>query len=74
MLVIGFVYDNLNIVSLTFFFLIFSAVEFSVGLVLLLLQHLLLRTLSLDIGGNTPFKFTRQFNFTPKTNFSMQKL
>ena len=70
---IGFIYDNLNIVSLTFFFLIFSAVEFSVGLVLLLLQHLLLRTLSLDIGGNTPFKFTRHFHFTPKINFALRK-
>ena len=70
---IGFVYDNLNIISLTFFFLIFSAVEFSVGLVLLLLQHLLLRTLSLDIGGNTTFKFTRHFNLTPKINFSLRK-
>jgi len=51
-------YDNLNLLSLTFFFLVFSAVEFGVGLVLLLVQHLLTRTLNLDASGNVPFKFS----------------
>jgi hypothetical protein len=54
----GLIYDNLNLVSLTFFFLIFSAVEFGVGLVIMLIQHLLLRTLSLDANGNTPSKYS----------------
>lgn len=73
-LLLGFIYDNLHLLSLTFFFLIFSAVEFSVGLVLLLLQHLLLRTLSLDSGGNTSLKFTRQSNNGPKTNLLLLKV
>ena len=30
------IYDNLNILSLTFFFLVFSAIEFGIGLILLL--------------------------------------
>jgi hypothetical protein len=61
-LVIGLVYDNLNTLSLTFFFLIFSAIEFGVGLILLLLQHILLRTLNLtDIETNI-FKFINKFN------------
>ena len=57
-LLVGLVYDNLSLLSLTFFFLIFSAVEFGVGLVLMLIQHLLTRTLNLDANGNTPFKFS----------------
>ena len=60
-LYIGFVYDNLNLLSLTFFFLIFSAVEFSVGLVILLLQHLFLRTLNLSDSDNNIFKFSHRY-------------
>ena len=55
-------YDNLNLLSLTFFFLIFSAIEFGVGLVLLLLQHLLTRSLSLYENENNIFKFVNRFN------------
>lgn len=55
-LLMGLIYDNLNLLSLTFFFLIFSAVEFGVGLVIMLVQHLLLRTLTLGSNGNTPSK------------------
>lgn len=58
----GLVYDNLNILSLTFFFLIFSAIEFGVGLILLLIQHILLRTLSLNDHDTNIFKFTNRFN------------
>ena len=61
-LFIGLVYDNLNILSLTFFFLIFSAIEFGVGLVLLLLQHILLRTLTLNDSETNIFKFVNRFN------------
>lgn len=57
-LILGLAYDNLNLLSLTFFFLIFSAVEFGVGLVLMLLQHLLTRTLNLDATGNQAHKFS----------------
>lgn len=61
-LFIGLVYDNLNILSLTFFFLIFSAIEFGIGLVLLLLQHILLRTLNLNDLETNVFKFVNRFN------------
>lgn len=56
-LFLGLVYDNLNLLSLTFFFLIFSAVEFGIGLVLILLQHILTRTLSLYTSDTNLFKF-----------------
>lgn len=62
MLFIGLIYDNLNILSLTFFFLIFSALELGVGLILLLLQHILLRTLNLNDSDTNIFKFVNRFN------------
>jgi len=55
-LFIGLAFDNLNILSLTFFFLIFSAVEFAVGLVLMLIQHLLTRSISLETTDSNIFK------------------
>ena len=55
-LLVGIAYDNLNILSLTFFVLIFSAIELGVGLVLLLLQYILLRTLGLDYQDTNNFK------------------
>lgn len=55
-LLVGIAYDNLNILSLTFFVLIFSAIELGVGLVLLLLQYILLRTLGLDYQETNHFK------------------
>ena len=65
-LFVGLFYDNLNVLSLTFFFLIFSAVEFGVGLIVLLLQHILTRTLNLDDRDTNVFKFNnttlRRFN------------
>ena len=44
---VGFIFDNLNVVALTFFFLIFSAIEFGVGLILLLIQNLIFRSIYL---------------------------
>lgn len=43
----GYIYDNINLLSLTFFFLVLSAVEFGIGLVILLLQNIFLRSLQL---------------------------
>jgi len=57
----GLAFDNLNLLSLTFFFLIFSAIEFGVGLVLLLLQHILSRTLNLNDSDTNIFKFVNRF-------------
>lgn len=67
-LFIGLTYDNLNILSLTFFFLIFSAIEFGIGLVLLLLQHILLRTVTLNDNETNIFKFINRYNRKINTN------
>jgi NADH:ubiquinone oxidoreductase subunit K len=61
-LFVGLVYDNINLLSLTFFFLIFSAIEFGVGLVILLLQHILLRTLGLHTSDVNILKYTNRYN------------
>ena len=61
-LLVGMVYDNINFLSLTFFFLIFSAIEFGVGLVILLLQHILIRTLGLHTNDTNVLKYTNRFN------------
>lgn len=55
---VGLVYDNLNILSLSFFVLVFSAVEFGVGLIILLMQFLFTRTLNLNEGDSNFTKFT----------------
>jgi len=55
---IGIAYDNLNVLSLTFFVLIFSAIELGLGLVLLLLQYIFIRTLGLDYFDTNVFKFS----------------
>ncbi len=59
-LFVGLVYDNLNILSLTFFFLVFSAIEFGVGAVLILLQNIFLRTLSLNDADENFTKFVNR--------------
>ena len=59
----GIIYNNLNLLSLTFFFLILSAVEFSIGLILILIQYILLRSISLNTSNSNSLKFlTRFFN------------
>jgi len=65
---VGLAFDNLNILSLTFFFLILSAIECGVGLILLLLQHLLTRTLNLDSKDVNIFKFVNRFSRRVNTN------
>lgn len=57
LLFVGIIYDNLNLLSLTFFFLIFSAIEFGIGLVLLMLQHIFFRSLSLITNDYNSNKF-----------------
>jgi hypothetical protein len=60
-LITGFVFDNVNLLSLTFFFLIFSAVEFGLGLVIILIQHILLRSLYLNTMSKNTHKFSLRF-------------
>ena len=74
MLLAGLIYDNLNITSLTFFLLLFSAVELGIGLILLLLQNLINRTINLTLNDLNLTKFiTRFFSkiYINKINFKI---
>ena len=71
-LVMGLVFNNLNLLSLTFFFLILSAVEFGLGLILMLVQNIFLRSLSLSDNTQNPFKLSARF--MGKTNLGSAKL
>ena len=59
---IGIIYDNLNFLSLTFFFLVLSAIEFGIGLILILLQNLFLRSLDLSNNNKNWLKYSTRFN------------
>jgi|Laugresu1bdmlbdd_1035124.scaffolds.fasta_scaffold01992_3 hypothetical protein len=60
-LFIGLIYDNINVLSLTFFFLVFSAIEFGIGLVLMLLQNIITRSINLNDYDNNFIKFSNRF-------------
>lgn len=60
-LFIGLVYDNLNVLSLTFFFLVFSAIEFGIGLILLLFQNIITRSINLNDQDSNFLKFSNRF-------------
>lgn len=47
-LFLGFLYDSVNLLSLTFFFLVLSAVEFGIGLVIILVQNVFFRSIQLS--------------------------
>ena len=53
--------NNVNLISLTFFFLILSAVEFGVGLVIILVQNIIFRSISLDDNNSNYLKFNHRF-------------
>lgn len=61
-LLIGLLFDNLNILSLTFFFLILSAVEFGLGLIIMLVQHIIYRSINLNDNNNNSLKFSTRFS------------
>lgn len=58
---VGFIYDNANFVSLTFFFLVLSAVEFGIGLVIMLLQNIFFRSLQLHDNSKNWIKNNLRF-------------
>ena len=58
---LGILYDNANFLSLTFFFLVLSAVEFGVGLVLLLVQNVFTRSLNLNDNSKNDVKYSTRF-------------
>ena len=64
---IGISYDNMNFLSLTFFFLVLSAVEFGVGLILMLLQNILMRSLNLNDSNSSWMKLSTRFSKNLKT-------
>lgn len=61
-LFIGLVFDNLNILSLTFFFLILSAVEFGLGLIIMLVQHIIYRSINLNDNNVNTLKLSSRFS------------
>ena len=69
-LLIGLIYDNLNILSLTFFFLVFSAIEFGLGLVLLLFQNIITRSTNLNDYDTNFLKFSNRF----RTRLNLNKV
>lgn len=58
---VGFLYDNINLLSLTFFFLVLSAVEFGIGLVIMLLQNIFFRSLQLHDNSKNWIKHNLRF-------------
>jgi hypothetical protein len=67
-LFLGIVYDNLNILSLTFFFLVLSAVEFGLGLVIMLVQNIVMRSINLGDSNKNSFKWSLRFKNKLKIN------
>lgn len=59
---VGFLYDNLNFLSLTFFFLVLSAVEFGIGLVIILIQNIFLRSINLGDNNKNWLKYNQKFS------------
>jgi len=47
------IFDNITILSLTLFFLIFSAIEISICLILIIFQKKLNKTVNVNIGNNS---------------------
>lgn len=60
-IIVGFIWDNESILSLTFFFLILSAVEFGIGLVIILLQNIINRSIHLNDNNSNFIKFSSRF-------------
>ena len=59
---VGILYDTAGLVALTFFFLVLSAVELGIGLILVMVQHTLLRSVSLLSGRFNFLKFTNRIS------------
>jgi len=71
-LFMGLAYDNLNLLSLTFFFLILSAVEFGLGLIIMLVQNIIMRSINLNDSNVNPIKFASRLS--NKVNANTHKL
>lgn len=71
-LLMGLIFNNVNLLSLTFFLLILSAVEFGLGLVIILIQNIFLRSISLNLNNTNTLKFGSRFK--NKMNVNSTKL
>jgi hypothetical protein len=69
-LLLGLFYDNLNVLSLTFFFLVLSAIEFGIGLILLLCQNIINLNIYLSVNDYNFTKFLNRF----KTKLYINKI
>jgi hypothetical protein len=61
--------DDINVLSLIFFFLIFSAVDISIGLILIILQKKILNVsnVSTSYNNNIPYFSRKVKSFITKT-------
>ena len=57
----GFLIDDLNLISLSLFFLILSAVEFGFGLIIILYQHIYFKSIQNNIQIDNFLKFILKF-------------
>ncbi len=63
-------YDYFNVIALKFFFLVFSAIEFGLGLIILLIQNIINRTINLGDNDIKNIKFLNRF----KTKININKI
>ena len=66
-LAVGFLSDNTSLLSLTFFFLVLSAVEFGIGLITILIQNIFLRSTQLNDSSKNWLKHNTRFIARIKT-------
>ena len=69
-LLMGLIFNNVNLLSLTFFLLILSAVEFGIGLVIILIQNIFLRSISLNLNNINTLKFGSRYRNKLNVNTS----
>ena len=67
--ILGLIFNNTNFLSLTFFFLILSAIEFSLGLVVILFQYIFNRSINLNDFSTNSHKFLNRFILKLNTTF-----
>nr|YP_010049561.1 NADH dehydrogenase subunit 4L [Strombidium cf. sulcatum]QPL15966.1 NADH dehydrogenase subunit 4L [Strombidium cf. sulcatum] len=67
-LFVGYIFNSLNILTLTFFLLILSAVEFGIGLVIMLIQHIIFRSINLNSNSFSSIKFFNKWSLKLKLN------
>lgn len=67
-LLVGWLYNCLNIITLTFFFLILSAIEFGLGLIIVLFKHVFTRSITFYSYPLNSSKFLLRFTQNANTS------